>query len=296
MPPLGKTARTRPRIPARPAAARRPRRRVPREMRRAILLATPALIAVAVYGLVLFGRTTPGAAAYRQAEASAIGLTARLGLVVTDIEVTGRQTTDASTIMEALGATRGTPILAVDPSRAKEQLQALPWVRSAAIERRLPDTLFVRLVERQPLAVWQHDGKQQLIGRDGDVIPVTDLGKFAKLPTVVGDDAPKYARDFIDMLSTEPDLFARVTAAVRVGGRRWDVHIDHAIDVMLPEDGTAAAWHHLAELERNQSLLNRDVQTVDMRLSDRLVIRTLAAAPKDTGPVKKPPHLAGKPT
>lgn len=280
----------------RPRVQRRPRRRMPRELRRAILIATPALIGAVVYGLVIFGRTTPGAALYQKAEAGAIGLTARLGLVVTDIEVTGRQTTDASTIMEALGATRGTPILAVDPSRAKEQLQALPWVRSAAIERRLPGTLFVRLIERQPLAVWQHAGKLQLIGRDGDVIPVTDLSKFAKLPTVVGDDAPKYARDLIDMLSKEPDLFARVTAAVRVGGRRWDVHIDHDIDVMLPEDHADDAWQHLAELERSQALLNRDVETVDMRLGDRLVIRTLAAAPKETAPAKKPPHLAGKPT
>jgi cell division protein FtsQ len=271
---------------------------MPREMRRALLFATPALIGVAIYGLVIFGRTAAGAATYEKAETGAIGLTAKLGLVVTDIEVTGRQTTDASTIMEALGATRGTPILAVDPSHAKEKLQALPWVRSAAIERRLPGTLFVRLIERQPLAVWQHAGKQQLIGRDGEVIPVTDLGKFAKLPTVVGDDAPKYARDFIDMLAKEPDLFARVTAAVRIGGRRWDVHIDHAIDVMLPEgnDDAAAAWSHLAELERSQALLNRDVETVDMRLGDRLVIRTIAAAPKDTVPAKKPPHLAGKPT
>jgi cell division protein FtsQ len=100
------------------------------------------------------------------------------------------------------------------------------------------------------------------------------------------------------MLAKEPDLFARVTAAVRIGGRRWDVHIDHAIDVMLPEgtDDAAAAWSRLAELERNQALLNRDVETVDMRLGDRLVIRTIAAAPKDTVPAKKPPHLAGKPT
>jgi cell division protein FtsQ len=74
------------------------------------------------------------------------------------------------------------------------------------------------------------------------------------------------------------------------------VHVDHDIDVMLPEDHAAEAWSHLAELERGQALLNRDVQTVDMRLGDRLVIRATAAAPKDTGPAKKPPHLAGKPT
>src|SRR5581483_5673579 len=111
MPPIGRTSQARaPR--RRLAVARRPRRRMPRELRRAILIATPALIGAAIYGLVILGRTAPGAALYQKAEAGAIGLTAKLGLVVTDIEVTGRQTTDASTIMEALGATRGTPILA----------------------------------------------------------------------------------------------------------------------------------------------------------------------------------------
>ena len=139
--------------------------------------------------------------------------------------------------MAALAAQRGTPILAVDPRRAKQNLESLPWVRSAAIERRLPGTLFVRLVERQPLAVWQHAGKQELIDREGAVIPVKDLARFARLPTVVGDDAASHAAALIDMLAREPDLAARVTAAVRVDDRRWNLRIDNAIDVLLPEDG-----------------------------------------------------------
>ena len=131
--------------------------------------------AVAVAGAmarILASRMPAGQAALAQATDRFIAATGALGLVVNDIEVEGRETTDIGTIMAALRAARGTPILAVNPSRAKEQLETLPWVRSAAIERRLPGTLFVRLVERRPLAVWQHDGKQQLIDREGEVIPV----------------------------------------------------------------------------------------------------------------------------
>src|SRR4029077_19474898 len=120
-----------------------------------------------------------------------------------------RETTDAATIMAALAATRGTPILGVSPSRAKQQLESLPWVRSAAIERRLPGTLWVRLVERHPLAVWQHGGKQELIDRDGTVIPVKDLSRFARLPSVVGEDAASHAAALLDMLAREPELAAR---------------------------------------------------------------------------------------
>src|SRR5699024_336470 len=116
-----------------------------------------------------------------------------------------------------------TPILAVSPSRAKQKLEALAWIRSAAIERRLPSTIYVRLVERHPLAVWQHDGKFHLIDREGEVIPVTDLSRFAELPSVVGDTAPRHAARLLAVLSHEPELFSHVTAAVRVDDRRWNV-------------------------------------------------------------------------
>lgn len=282
-----------------PAAASPPprrRRRLPRRIRRGALWLLLAVAVAGSYGAILASRMPAGQAALAQATDRFIAATGALGLVVSEIEVQGRETTDVGTVMAALSAARGTPILAVSPSRAKEQLESLPWVRSATIERRLPGTLFVRLAERHPLAVWQHGGIQQLIDRKGAVIPVDDLSRFAHLPTVVGDDAAPYAAALIDMLTSQPELATRVTAAVRVGGRRWNLRIDDAIVVMLPEENAESAWSWLAELERTSLLLKRDVQTVDLRLPDRLVLRVSGAppAPQQSGPTKKP-HAAGKP-
>jgi cell division protein FtsQ len=274
----------------RPAIARPRRRQMPRNMRRIVLWGAPvALVAGIGAGAILSGWSPA------RTSAAMLSATGALGLTVDDIEVVGRTTTDTATILAALGAHAGTPILAVDPVHAKEQLEALPWVRSAAIERRLPGTIFVRLVERTPLAVWQHDGKQELIDRDGTVIPVGDLSRFAKLPTVVGGDQARHgAADLIDLLASEPDLAARVTAAILVGDRRWNLRIDNAIEVMLPEDDAASAWAKLAKLERANRLLQRDVQTVDMRLPDRLVMRVNDPV-KETIPAKKT-HPPGKST
>jgi cell division protein FtsQ len=271
------------------------RRRMPRDLRRVALWGTPvALIAGIGAGAVLSG-WSPARTSLQDLTSAMLSATGALGLTVDDIEVEGRSTTDTATILAALGAHAGTPVLAVNPARAKEQLEALPWVRSATIERRLPGTIYVRLVERTPLAVWQHDGKQELIDRDGTVIPVSDLSRFAKLPTVVGgDQARRGAADLMDLLASEPDLASRVTAAVLVGDRRWNLRVDNAIEVMLPEDDAAGAWARLAKLERTSRLLQRDVQTVDMRLPDRLVMRVNDAA-KETPPAKKT-HSPGKNT
>ncbi len=270
------------------SAARRRRRGFGERLRRlAWRAAIPAVLlaglgAGVVLGLPHLGRITMASAGAQLVEASAA-----LGLKVADIRVEGRETTQRATVLDALGAGFGTPILAVDPVRAKEKLEALPWVRSAVIERRLPDTLYVRLVERKPLALWQHGGKIQLIDRSGEVIPVAELDRFAKLPMVVGEDAAHHAAGLLAMLASEPDLAARVTAAVRVGSRRWNLRIDNAISVMLPGEDAPAAWAELARLERSRSLLERKVRVVDMRLPDRLVLQVVPEPAKEAPPPKK---------
>lgn len=285
--------------PQRPRPSRPRRRRSARNLRRVALIGAPLALAAGLLGGAMLSGTLPahGASSGQGFGGSLLGLTGRLGLVVADIQVDGRATTDTATILAALDAHAGTPMFAVSPSRAKQQLEALPWVRSAAIERRFPDTLYVHLVERRPLGVWQHDGgKFELIDRDGAVIPVTDLSRFAKLPSVIGDDhARRGAAQLLDMLAGEPELAARVTAVTLVGDRRWNLRIDNAIDVMLPEDDMASAWAKLAQLERGNRILQRDVAAIDMRLPDRMVVRVTETAPKDP-PGGKKNHSLGKST
>ena len=267
------------------AGPRRPRRGAVARLYRVVRwLAVPALVAAGVAGAGGLGLWPPVQGMRQQAEAWLIDRSAALGLRVADIRVEGRGTTDRATILAALGAGLGTPILAVDPVRAEKRLEALPWVSAAVIERHLPDTLYVRLVERTPLALWQHDGKVQLIDEAGSVIPVTRLDRFAKLPLVVGADAASHAARLRAMLAREPDLDTRVTAAVRVGGRRWNLRIDGKIDVLLPADDAAGAVAALARLERSSAILDRDVEALDMRLPDRLVVRISPTTPREAAP------------
>jgi cell division protein FtsQ len=208
------------------------------------------------------------------AERRVVGWTGSWWLAISDVQVEGRERTSREAILNALGLVRGLPILAVDPAQAKRRLEAMPWIRSASIERRFPDTLYIRIVERQPLAFWQRQGKLVLVDREGTVIPSERLDRFGDLIVLVGGDAPMVGAALLDMLASEADLAGHVAAAVRVGGRRWNLRLDNGIDIALPEDDPASAWRRLARLERSDGILERDVQMVDLRLPDRLVVRT----------------------
>lgn len=213
----------------------------------------------------------------RQADAlqqAALEGTGSLGLRIEEVLVEGRARTDGEEILARLGLALERPILAVDPAAARAELEALPWVKSASVERQLPGTVYIRIIEREPLALWQEQGVIRVIDREGGVIPSIEPRRFAHLPLVVGPDAPAHAARLIAVMNSEPELRDRVTAAVRVGGRRWNVQIEGRIDVRLPEADAAAAWSQLARIERQQGLLSRDVIVIDLRLPDRLVVRT----------------------
>ena len=214
-------------------------------------------------------------------ELALLAATADAGLELDDVLVEGRKRTERSVVLETLGVVRGQPILAVDPHAAKARLERLPWIRGATVERRLPDVIHVRLVERQPLARWQNQGRIAVIDRRGEVIPGADPKSFARLLVVVGEGAADRTPDLLAMLNGEPELRSRVSAAVWVRGRRWNLRLDDSIDVRLPEQNPGAAWAELARAQREHGVLRRDVAVVDLRLPDRLVVRTTSeAAPK----------------
>jgi cell division protein FtsQ len=196
-----------------------------------------------------------------------------LGLTVQDVTARGRRQTPREDILRALDVQRGQPILSVDLEGAKTRLEAIGWIASATVGRRLPGTIELHLIERQPLALWQRKGGLVLIGRDGVVITGKGLTRFAELPIVVGDDAPRNAAGMLAALRRQPSLFPLVEAAIRVGGRRWNVRLKGGVEVRLPEGEEERAWARLAALDRKHQLLAKDLTAIDMRLPDRLVVR-----------------------
>ena len=212
-----------------------------------------------------------------------IAASAEVGFKVNEILVVGRRETRQKDLLAAVQLVRGAPILAFDLKGAQKRIEALPWIKSATVERMLPDTVLLTVQERQPMALWQHKGVFALIDTDGEVILKTGLERFSDLLVVVGGDAPKHAADLLKDLATEPQLMTMVKAAVRVGGRRWNLRLKGDIDVRLPEDDAAGAWNRLAEYEKNHQVLERDVRILDLRLPDRLIVRK---PPRPVKPVK----------
>jgi cell division protein FtsQ len=74
----------------------------------------------------------------------------------------------------------------------------------------------------------------------------------------------------------------QVKAAARVGGRRWTLYLDNGITVQLPENGAKQALALADELNRTQQLLSRGIRSLDLRLTDRVIVEVAELEAADT--------------
>ena len=242
-----------------------------------VVALSTSLVAAAAGGVWEF-RSGVATALVNQLQTTLLDLTVEAGLTIEEILVVGRHETKRSDLMSAIDARRGDPILAFKPSAARRRLLELGWIADANVERRIPDTIFVHLVERRPIAIWQHNGQFALVDADGAVIGDSDVKDSRGLTLIVGAEAPRHAATLLTMLNTHPKLMERVAAAVRVSDRRWNLRFDNDVDVRLPEENPQAAWDRLAELQAEHGLLERDIIAIDLRVPERLVVRVRPAA------------------
>jgi cell division septal protein FtsQ len=175
------------------------------------------------------------------------------------VEIAGLQYLDPAKV---IGALRLSPTASVfdDPTPLTLRVLALRGVTAVAIGRRLPGTLRVELREAVPVALASGGDGLVLLDARGRVLPYDPLRSAPDLPYAANGDAIvtgvlARVRDY------DPDLFARIGAAWRVGpdvalevgGRRlWfgaQVSAEDIRAVMAVEQALARSGRPYQELD-----------------------------------------------
>lgn len=205
-------------------------------------------------------------------------ITSSMGFSVEDILVEGRVNSDIEVLKAIINVKKGDPLFAFNPTEAKDLVERVAWIKHAHVERRFPDTIYIELHERQPLALWQKDKKLSLLDESGEVITAQGLSKFKNLIIVIGKEAPEKAPALFGDLRAEEVLYSRTKSASWVGNRRWDLKLKSGVTVKLPEEDVGLALRRLSVAQEQDGLLDRDLTAVDLREAERIVVRTRPGA------------------
>jgi cell division protein FtsQ len=232
-------------------------------------------VSVLAFGLLVAGgsaylfATSSLAAAWADAMRERVtATTAQAGFVVKRVYSEGRVLADDAALAKALEPYYGRPILMVELDQLKARVEQIPWIRTASVGRRLPDTLWIRIDEHRPVARWLDGTRQVLVSDAQEVFLVNNAARYKELPLLFGKGAPDRARELLQLVAAEPDLAPHVTGARLVGGRRWDVYLDGRIEVRLPAKHPEAAWRRLAAEQRATAVVTRAVTAIDLRNPD----------------------------
>ena len=252
--------------------------RKPRRWRISRRLAARALALAVVLGAAVAWQSGGAQRAVAALKAGAVEATVDAGMAVDEVFIEGRRHAPMEGLRKSLGIARGDAILTIDLAAARARIEANPWVAAARIERRLPDRLHIRIVERRPVALWQHRGEVAVVDRAGRVLTRSGVAAYAALPLVVGSGAPAALPALAAAMAEAPELRRRLSAASWIADRRWTLRFDDRTDVLLPEGPPERAWRRLAALQRRAAILDADVTRVDLRDPGRVLVRLAGAA------------------
>lgn len=245
--------------------------RLPRNQRR---IQVQRLLVVMRNFVVIAALTVGAMWAYRQTQSDA-------RFAVKTIEVEGAVHTPAAAMELVTQQYVGLNLFRIDIGRVQHDLGGLAWVSRIDIEKKLPDTLRIKIAERKPVALVRAGDRLLYIDDDGVA--------FAELSPAVGDDdlpiitgalgrELKRTVSFVsDLRHRDPQVYSRISEVRPIPPRGFAL-FDRELGafVYANADDISAKWRDLyAVLEAEQ---RPQIAYADLRFNDRLVIKPVESA------------------
>lgn len=197
------------------------------------------------------------------------------GFKVSHLEVRGVNRMNEQRIYERILGQSDRAMTSLDLASLRDELNQLPWVKDARVSRKLPDTLVIDIVERNPHAVLRKPDRLVLVDDTGVELETVSAAKAKGMLVISGLGVGQRVQDLTRLLDAAPALKPQVSEAEWVGNRRWNLTFKTGQVLALPEgdEKSAGALLSFARMDGVNRLLGGKVAAFDMRAPDRIYMR-----------------------
>lgn len=197
---------------------------------------------------------------------------------VRHIEIIGAVHTPRAALHEVVSRYVGLNLFRLDIARVHSDLAALSWINGVEIEKKLPDTMRIRVSERSAVALVERSGTIRYVDAEG--IEFAELSPEvgdADLPLITAASGPDLVRCVAlvrELRARDPQVYARISE-VRPLPPRGFALFDRQIGafVYANQDDVFTKWRDLAAIARSERFGRGDLLYVDLRFADRVVIK-----------------------
>jgi cell division protein FtsQ len=211
---------------------------------------------------------------------------------VRHLEISGAQHTTTVDVEAVRQRYIGTNLFHLDIAGLRRDVSSLPWVSRVEIEKKLPDTLRVRIVERTPIALVQaNDSIRYVDDRGVAFAALSPAAGDSDLPLISAaqpEDLPRCVAILRTLRAHDPDLYSRISEVHPLppsGFAFFDREL-HAF-VYANEEELSSKWRDLRSIARAEHLERGDIAYADLRFNGQVVIKPLRMMPA-APPVQRP--------
>ena len=151
------------------------------------------------------------------------------------------------------------------------RVAAHPQVREARVERKLPGTLVVHVVENLPIALVPSARGLRTVDVRGDTLPIDPSAVDVDLPIVAQRDTA-VLRLLSEVREGYPSLFDRISAVRRVGRGELVVQLT-SVPVRAMADVSVDRLAEVVPVERDLERRAARVAELDLRYRDQVIAR-----------------------
>lgn len=246
--------------------------------RRFMRFGVPVLVATLVVG-VYFASDSRRAAVSARFDDLRTVVETRPEFMVKLLAIDGASPPVADAVRAMLPADLPVSSFRLDLEALRRSIAGLDAVDDVTVRVRGDGVLAVAVTERKPAVLWRTETGLEMLDPSGHRV-ATLLERAARpdLPVIAGAGANEVVPEALAILSAAKPILSHVRGLVRIGGRRWDLDLDHDQRVMLPEDHAVQAIEEVIALDQAEDILARDLAVIDLRNSDRPTLRLAASA------------------
>ena len=188
------------------------------------------------------------------------------GFKIENVLITGTRNLSNNYIKDTIEIYNDGSIFNIDLSSIYNKIKQNSWVKEVSIERVLPNIIKIKILENQPIAIWQNKKNNKLITANGDIIFDGNVNDFKNdFPIIKGNKSKENISSILEILETNQNFYENIWSLTFINERRWDLHFNQGLVVRLPSKDIKKAWEKIIKLQKNYNVLNLKLTEIDLR-------------------------------
>ena len=205
---------------------------------------------------------------------------------VEKVAVAGLRRVEKSQVLARAGLPNTVNVFSVNLGEVRQRIERLKWVRYATVQRILPSTISIQIVERQPVGLARIRGEIYQFDPQAELLE-PERGEGVNFPILDG-----LRTDDSNINLRKVELYLRVMDELHGQNELSEVHINDIGEVSvvslsepllvnLGQDNFKARWGRYLQLREQIQRDYPETVQVDFRFKDQVILKMNADAPEE---------------